>query len=144
LEAPRNIILDSTVIIRHLRKRKEETQLVRKLEAKAKLATTIVNVFEIYYGAYQSKDVKRNLASAKGFLSTLNLLGLDESSAEIAGKIRTELESQGLAIEIRDLFIGCIALKNGYALVTHNKRHFERIPDLYVITPTELMSKGII
>jgi predicted nucleic acid-binding protein len=134
------VILDSTVIIRHLRKRKEETQLIRKLEAKVKLATTLVNVFEVYYGAYKSKDVKRNLASAKGFLSTLDLLGLDETSAEIAGQVLTELESQGLTIEMRDLFIGCIALKNGFTVVTHNKRHFERIPKLYVMTPTELKS----
>jgi predicted nucleic acid-binding protein len=113
-------------------------QLVRLVEAEAELATTAVNAFEVYCGAYKSKDVERNLVSAKGFLSTIELLAFDDGPAELAGELLAELESQGKSIDFRDLSIGCIALKNGFTVVTHNKKHFQQIPRLHVIAPSEI------
>ncbi len=139
LETAKRVILDSSVIIKILR-RKEEAQLVQKLEAETKLATTAINAFEVYYGAYKSKDVQRYLTVAKGFLSTLELLLMDEPSAEIAGQTIAELRSKGQTIDMRDLFIGCIAIRNGFSILTHNKQHLQRIPKLHVITPSELKS----
>jgi len=138
MEAPKKVILDSTILIRHLRKKREEVALVREPEMDSELATTTLNTFEVYYGAYKSRAVKQNLASAKGFLSTLTLLTLDEESAEQAGQVLADLESRGQTIEMRDLFIGCIAVNKGFAVLTHTKQHFERIPNLHVITPSEL------
>lgn len=142
METAKRVILDSTIIIKHLRKRKEETQLVQELEARAKLATTSINAFEVYYGAYRSVDVQRNLTAAKGFFSTLELLVMDESSAEIAGRTIAELRSKGQTIDMRDLFVGCIAIRNGFAVLTHNKQHLQRIPRLHVITPSELKPRS--
>lgn len=138
LEAPQRIVLDSTIIIGLLRKKKEETQLVQKLETESELATTTINAFEIYYGAYKSKEVQHNLASAESLLSTLELLSADKDSAEMAGQVLTELEAKGKSIDIRDLFIGCIAVNNGFTIFTHNKQHFQRIPKLHTLSPSEL------
>jgi len=41
--------------------------------------------FEVYYGAYRSRDVERNLVSVKGFISAIELLGFDEEAAERVG-----------------------------------------------------------
>jgi len=139
LEVLKRVILDSTIMIGLLRKKREETQIIRKLEAEAELATTTINAFEVYYGAYKSKDVQRNLASSKGFLSTIELLTIDERSAEIAGQILAELESEGQSIDIRDLFIGCVAVSNGFTVLTHNKQHFQRIPKIHLVTPSEII-----
>ncbi|MEM3407520.1 MAG: hypothetical protein QW806_03930 [Nitrososphaerota archaeon] len=51
LEIPKRIILDSTIIIGILRNKLNDVQLVRKIEAKADIATTTINAFEIYFGA---------------------------------------------------------------------------------------------
>jgi len=138
LEVPKRVILDSTVIIGLLRNKLSEVQLVRAVEAEAELATTTVNAFEVYCGAYKSKDVERNLVSAKGFLSIVELLAFDDGSAELAGEVLAELESKGKSIDFRDLFIGCIALNNGFTVITHNKKHFQQIPRLHVVTPSEV------
>jgi tRNA(fMet)-specific endonuclease VapC len=138
LEVPKRVILDSTVVIGLLRNKREDVQLVRALEAEAELATTAVNAFEVYYGACKSKEVERNLVSAKGFLSTLQLLAFDDGSAELAGKVFADLESEGKPVDVRDLFIGCIALSKGFTVVTHNKDHFQRIPRLHVVEPSEI------
>lgn len=66
-----------------LRNKLNDVQLVRKIEVE--IATTTINAFEIYFGAYKSRNVKRNLTSAKGFLSTIKLLPFDDNRAELAG-----------------------------------------------------------
>jgi len=138
LEVPKRVILDSTVIIGLLRNRREDAQLIQNIEAEAELATTTVNAFEVYFGAHKSKDVERNLVAAKGFLSTIKLLAFDDSSAELAGQVLAELESKGKSVDYRDLFVGCIALKNGFTVVTHNKKHFQNIPRLHVVDPLDV------
>lgn len=79
-----------------------------------------------------------NLASVKGFLSTIITLEFDELSAERSGQVLAQLESKGLTADSRDLFTGCISLAHGYPLLTRNRRHLERIPGLFVITPSDL------
>lgn len=76
----------------------------------------------------------------KGFLSTITALEFDEPSAEKSGQVLAQLESKGLAIDPRDLFVGCVSLAHGYPLITNNRRHLERIPELLVITPSDLNS----
>ncbi|MGI0083608.1 MAG: type II toxin-antitoxin system VapC family toxin, partial [Nitrososphaerales archaeon] len=125
MEASKRIVLDTTFIIRLLRGQLEESDLIAKLQETSAIATTIVNAFEIYYGAYKSKNVSRNLSAAKGFLRSLDVLDLDDSSAERAGQVMANLESKGIALDPRDVFTGCIALENGYAILTLNSKHFE-------------------
>ncbi len=108
------------------------------LESRAELATTIVNAFELYHGAYKSREVGRNLSAVKGFLSTLEVLTLDDASAERSGGVLAKLEREGMTIDPRDLFVGCVAVENGYAVVTGNREHFKRIPELLVLDPSEI------
>lgn len=136
MEVPKKIVLDTTIMIGHLRGR--EPRLMSTLESRAELATTIVNAFELYHGAYKSRDVRRNLSAVKGFLSTLEVLTLDDASAERSGEVLTKLERQGRTIDPRDLFIGCVAVENGFAVVTDNREHFERIPELLVLDRSEI------
>lgn len=137
MEVPKRIVLDTTIMIGHLRK-KRESHLITLLQHRAELATTIVNAFELYYGAYRSRNVKENLSGVKGFLSSIQVLMVDEASAEKAGEVLAHLEREGKAIDPKDLFIGCTAVKNGYAVLTNNREHFERIPELLVLTPTDI------
>jgi predicted nucleic acid-binding protein len=74
----------------------------------------------------------------KGFLSTITLLEFDETSAEKSGQVLAQLETKGLAIDPRDIFIGCTSLVHGYPLLTKNQRHLDRIPDLLVLTPADI------
>jgi tRNA(fMet)-specific endonuclease VapC len=138
MEPPKRVVLDSTIIVQHLRGRKGETELVRKLQEVSDIATTIVNAFEIYYGAYKSKDIAKNLAAAKGFLRTLEVLDLNDDTVQIAGKIMADLESEGIGLDPRDVLIGAIASRSGYSVITSNPKHFERIVDLRVIDPAEI------
>lgn len=133
-------MLDTSVIVEHLRG-EESSQFIGKLQEQAQLATTIVNAFELYYGAYKSKRKANNLSAVKGFLSTLDVLSIDDASAEKSGEVLAKLETEGRTVDPRDLFIGCVAFENGYAVLTDNIEHFERIPDLVVLSPSEIQVK---
>ena len=111
------------------------------MEGLAELATTIINRFELYYGAYKARDVKRNLAAVKGVFTTLKVLVLSEAAAEQAGRILAQLEAKGRPVESRDLFVGAISLEEGYAVATHNLEHFERIPGLQVVDAGQLLAQ---
>ena len=134
---PKRLVLDTDIIIDHLRG-KSASSFMGRLQDESSLATTQVNSFELYYGAYKSKNLRVNLASVKGFLSTVAILDFDGPSAEKSGQVLAQLEAKRLAIDPRDLFIGCISLAHGYPLLTNNRRHLDKIPELLVITPPDL------
>lgn len=137
METPKRVVLDTDIIVDHLRG-KAPRDLFRQLEEKSELATTVINAFELYYGAYKSRKTRTNLASVKGFLSTIAILEQDDASAEKAGQILAELEERGNPIDPRDLFIGCVALTRGFSVLTNNRRHLERVRDLLVLSPSDI------
>ncbi|MCY0860709.1 MAG: type II toxin-antitoxin system VapC family toxin [Sulfolobaceae archaeon] len=121
--------LDSDIIIDFLRGKVEAVRYMERAVEEGELCTTVLNVFEVVYGAYKyGKNVDRTVE----FFKTLKVLGLDLDSAILAGKLLSELESKGKPIEMRDLIIGSIALSNGCEVVTGNVRHFSKISGLKV------------
>ncbi len=72
-----------------------------------------------------------------GVLAAINLLArklsVIESSDQICvrfGKLKADLEKQGMIIDDADLFIAASALTIGSTLVTNNTRHFKRVKEL--------------
>jgi len=53
--------------------------------------------------------------------------------ARLAAKIDAAAKQAGDVISLADLLIGVTALHLGYALVTLNLRHFQKIPGLTVV-----------
>jgi tRNA(fMet)-specific endonuclease VapC len=94
------------------------------------LAATTVSLGELAHGAHRSARTKENMDLAEGMLSTVTLLPFDEASARIFGEIKAKLEIAGNVIEDLDLQIASIALRHNASLVTHNQRHFKRVPNL--------------
>ena len=128
------LIVDTDILIDLLRKKDYAVSLIKKLEDEVELATSAINAFELYRGAYKSRNQEKNLASVKGLLNSLRMLNTDEDSMEMAGKITASLERDGNMMDIRDLLIASIALVNGFGILTNNIRHFNKIKHLKVIS----------
>lgn len=64
------------------------------------------------------------------FLRSAVILPFHKDQAAHAAKACRFLEDQGLPINQMDLLIAGHAISKGLILVTHNVRHFGRIPDL--------------
>jgi len=128
------LIVDTDILIDLLRKKDYAVSLIKKLEDEVELATSAINAFELYRGAYKSRNQEKNLASVKGLLNSLRMINTDEDSVEIAGKITASLERDGNMMDIRDLLIASIALVNGFGILTNNVGHFNKIPHLRVVS----------
>lgn len=110
------LIVDTDILIDLLRKKDYAVSLVKKFEEELELATSAINAFELYRGAYKSRNQEKNLASVKGLLNSLRMLNTDEDSMEMAGKVTASLERDGTMMDIRDLLIASIALVNGFGV----------------------------
>ena len=124
-------VLDTDLLVEFLRGRSTAVSTVARLRESGTLATTVINAFELYWGAYKlsyekAKDVNRLLAR-------LEVLSIDKKIAEKAGEEMAHLEKIGLPIGVRDLLIGVIAREHGYTVVTGNEEHFQRIRGLRVL-----------
>jgi predicted nucleic acid-binding protein len=131
-------IIDTDILIDLLRNRKEAVAFVSQLQDKNfLLATTVINQFELHYGAHKSGNPEKNLQATKKLLNRLQILPLTPRSAQRAGHIFAELETKGQTIGLRDTLIGAIALTREYSVATRNTEHFKKIADLKIISAQE-------
>ncbi len=127
------ICLETDFLVNFLRGKEEAHEYIEKKEETHNLATTTINAFELYHGAYKSQKSEQNVNQTEELLNRLTILELSLKSAREAGKNLAELESQGDKIDFRDLLIGTIAKRNGYPIKTGNKKHFKRVPELEIL-----------
>lgn len=89
--------------------------------------------FELWYGAWNSSQIERNLSSLQKFLSgSVRTLPFEAGDAETAGKIRFNLKALGKPIGPYDLLIAAQARFREMPLITHNVREFSRIEGLVI------------
>lgn len=122
-------LLDTNFCIELLNQR--ESQAARKLASVNPLDVRLCSVVkaELYHGAYKSGR-ESNLNLIRSFTALFESLPFDDRSAEVYGRLRTELEKLGKLIGPNDLLIASIALVHGTTLITHNTTEFSRIPGL--------------
>lgn len=96
------------------------------------LAYSIISHAELYFGAYNSEQVEKNLQAIQLLRQKLKLLPFDENSALIFGKTKSGLKKQGNIILDADIMIASIAQANNLTLITNNSKHFTRIPGLKI------------
>ena len=125
-------VLDSDILIDHLRDAGPGRQLVEELSATTGFLITAVTAFELALGS----SYARNPAPADALLTGPCLM-LTREAALCAGSILRELRIAGKGIEIRDAMQAGICLEAGAPLITRNLRHFARIPGLQVTEPQD-------
>jgi tRNA(fMet)-specific endonuclease VapC len=91
-----------------------------------------ITVAEIEYGVYKSQRQEQNRAALSQFLIPLEIIPFDERSTQTYGRIRAQLERQGIVIGSMDMLIASQAISSGLILVTNNVRELSRIPGLVI------------
>jgi len=132
-------IIDTDILIDLLRNKEEVVAFVAKLQDKNfLLSTTVINQFELHYGAHKSRNPEKSVQATKKLLNKLQILALTPRSAQKAGHIFAELETKGQTIGLRDTLIGAIALTREFSVATRNIDHFKKIAGLKIISAQEL------
>lgn len=85
---------------------------------------------ELYFGAFRSQRLERNLALVDRL--RFEVLPFDQDDARRAGEIRAALAAQGTPIGGYDVLIAGQASARGLTLVSRNVREFARVESLRV------------
>ena len=115
--ATAELLVDTDVLVDHLRGERRLTGDVRGL------GISVITRCELFAGRDESALLRR-------FLAPLIELPVDGTIAELAGRTRRET-----GIATPDALIAATALTHRLALMTRNRRHFERVDALRIVTP---------
>jgi len=122
-------LVDSDWMADYLKGRSLAVQLLNGLAAQG-LAVSIVTYAEVLEGVYYGDNPRVYEEVLQRFLRATPVLGVTRRVAQRYARISGELRARGLLIPPPDLFIAATALEHRRILVTRNRRHFERIPNL--------------
>ena len=132
-EVENSICLDTDILIELLRNKAEIVAWIKEHEENCHLATTIINIFELFYGVYLSNSPKIKMKEVNNLIERLTVLDISLKSANEAGKQLARLKKEGELIEFRDVLIGTTSLVEGFSLKTNNKTHFSRVEGLRLV-----------
>jgi tRNA(fMet)-specific endonuclease VapC len=122
-------LLDSNILIGIITK--DDRILKRRMNIhREDVALSSIVFHELYYGAFFSGQVRRNLEAVDAL--AFPVLDFDRHDARAAGEVRAALRRAGTPIGPYDSLIAGQALARGLTLVTGNVAEFSRVPSLPV------------
>ncbi|MCL2073089.1 MAG: type II toxin-antitoxin system VapC family toxin [Marinilabiliaceae bacterium] len=126
----RIICLDTSVLIDFYRKKEKSKSLFFKLTKKYMFfAVSAVTEYEFHIGNSQEQNMFWD-----DFFSRVVVLSFDTKVVKHAVRIYKQLKQLNKLIDIPDIMIAGTALQNNMPLATLNRKHFERIDGLTIIT----------
>ena len=121
-------IIDSDILIDALKGVGRTTERLAAFALTNDLFTTAVNVFEVARGLSAQATT-----AGSTLLREFEVLPLDDLAAMRAADIYQELRAAGTLIDTGDLLIAGIATSRGMAVITRNRRDFQRVRELELI-----------
>ena len=113
-------LLDTGILIRHLRGQKAAVRLLRGLGGKSRLAISAVTRAEIRAGMRQPED-----RATRRLLARLETIPLDRQIADRAGDLIRHARAQGCSLHLAYAIIAATAAQRGLTLLTLNTSDFE-------------------
>jgi len=96
------------------------------------IAINLVTYGEVDDGIYHGTGQTVSEAGFVRFLDVADILGLDETSMRRFAQIRGDFRGAGRKIGDPDVIVAATALHHDLTLVTRNRDHFRRVPDLKI------------
>lgn len=92
---------------------------------------SIFVIGELYYGFTNGSKEKKNREVLNHFLKkpTVKIIHTTMETAEIYGRLKTNLKKKGSSVPINDLWIASHAIETGSFLLTFDS-HFQTIPEV--------------
>lgn len=122
-------LLDADWIIQVLAGRSQAVLAHKRIKPE-EIAVSYITIGEIYDVAFTYANPQAHLHTFRQFLAPFAILDLNEPIMERFAEIRSYLRRRGEIISDFDILIGAIAVYYDLTVLTYNKRHFKRIPDL--------------
>lgn len=89
---------------------------------------------ELRYGAFKAGWGASRLSKLEFFLESLKVVHTTDTICIRCAQARVEAGRQGFVLDLADAWIAATALTLGIPLVTHNKKHFDFLEGLNLIS----------
>ncbi|MCW3983217.1 MAG: type II toxin-antitoxin system VapC family toxin [Candidatus Bathyarchaeota archaeon] len=140
----KTVLVDTSIIVDVDRGKQEVINLCKQLTSTNNAFISTVSVSEILTGSYLRRDYSAAIKKAEKVLDQFRWVPLNGEVAKIVAELNAYLISKGQPIEYQDVAIAACFLAEGCdILLTENKDHFDRLPNLKgkVLTPKEFIQK---
>ena len=133
------VVLDSSVVITAERKSLPVPQLVEAIQTAygdIELSLSPVTVAELVHGIYRAKTPEASQRRREYIDELVKLVPLHPitlQTAYLVGQIEGQEAAKGNVLPFNDLLIAAAAIEQGYAVLTENLRHFEKIAGVQVL-----------
>jgi tRNA(fMet)-specific endonuclease VapC len=121
-------LLDTNIIIGLF---SNDPSIISKIKSSEIILIPVVAIGELYYGAYNSKDIENNLSNILEFISSVSIVNSDSITADYYGQIKTKLKKAGNPIPENDIWIAALSRQYNATLITGDK-HFDNIDSIFV------------
>ncbi len=98
------------------------------------LFTAAQTVKELRYGAFKAKWGAVRLSQLELLLESFRIVQTTDLICTKCAQIRVEARQKGLVLDLADAWIAATALTLEIPLVTHNKKHFEFLEGMVIIS----------
>ncbi len=126
-------LVDTDWIIHSFRGRSDISAKLDELSIEG-LNVSIVSLAELYEGIYFATDPANAQAILDRFMGGVRVLNLDEEVTRIFGRERGRLRKLRTMIGDMDLLIGATAIRHDLTLLINNRRDFELLEKLRIIS----------
>ena len=136
----KTVFVDTSIIVDVDRGKQDVIELCKQLTSSNSAFISTVSVSEILTGSYLRKDYKGAVKKAEKVLGQFRWVTLNGETAKLIAELNAYSISKGQPIEYQDVAIAAsFLLECCDVLLTENKDHFERLPNLKgkVMTPKE-------
>ena len=125
-------LVDTDWAVYYLRGKEPYVSNLSRFQAEG-VAISIVSVAELYEGVFRRVDRQAKEEGLERFLAGLELADISRGVARTFGRLRAELRKQGMTVADFDLLIASTAVYYGLSLLTDNRRHYEKVPELKLV-----------
>jgi predicted nucleic acid-binding protein len=138
------VFVDTSIIVDIDRGKQDVIELCKQLTSTNSAYISTVSVSEILTGSYLQKNHNSSIKKAQRVLNQFNWVSLNGEIAKLAAELNAYLIVKGQPIEYQDVVIASSFILEGCdVLLSENKAHFERFPNLKdkVMTSKEFCQK---
>ena len=126
-------LVDSDWVIDYLRGVLQVVNRLNDLREEG-IGLSIVSLAELYDGVLGADNPRLEEQTLRNFLGPISVVHLDEIICRIFARERVRLRNAGRLISDLDLLIGSTAVRHNLTLLTNNRRHFERLQGLAILS----------
>ena len=126
-------LVETDWAVHYLRGREDIVKRLNDLQVGG-LAISVISLAELYRGVYLSNNPTLAEEKLNDFLAQVEILEIDSQTCQIYGREYSRLQKKGQLIDHFDLLIGATSLQYRLVLLTNNRRHFERLLGLKIIS----------